>query len=135
MPVQSVQKSIEKLIDKGKFWDNAGHQTVMRGLDEDFENKSSSWIERLTFIIDSVLQPEVVEGVAPAAGADITFTVPAGEVWELQSILLSLVTDANAANRTIILDFTDGTSFEFYIDATNQTATQTVSRQYKVINN
>lgn len=135
MPVQSFQKTLEKVLSPGKFWDNAGHQTVMKALDEDYSNKSASFMERITFVLDSVLKPELITGTDPAANTEISETVPAGETWLLHSILLTLVTDANAANRTVRLSFTDGTEFEFYVDATAQTATQTVTRQYKPINN
>lgn len=134
-PVQSVQKSIEKIVSPGKFWDNAGHQTIMKALDEEYSNKSASFMERITFVLDSVLKPELVTGTDPAANVEISDTVPAGETWLIHSILTELTTDANAANRTVRLSFTDGTEFEFHIDATNQTATQITSRQYKAINN
>lgn len=135
MPTQSIQKTLEKLIDRGKFWDNAGHQTVIKALDAVYSNKSASYMERISFVLDNVLKPELVTGIDPAANTEIGDTVPAGETWLLHSILTSLTTDANIADRTIRLSFTDGTEFEFYADATVQTATQITTRQWKPINN
>lgn len=49
--------------------------------------------------------------VDPAAGAElVAFTVPAGQVWELQSLRFSLVADATVANRRVHLVFDDGTN-------------------------
>lgn len=42
---------------------------------------------------------------APAAGADLSRTVPNGEAWEILSIRFSLDTDANVANREILIFF------------------------------
>jgi hypothetical protein len=44
----------------------------------------------------------------PAAGADWTFTVPAGKVWEVISAFAVLVTDATVANRAARLVVGDG---------------------------
>lgn len=49
--------------------------------------------------------------VDPAAGAElIAFTVPAGQVWELQTLRFTLVTSATVANRRVHLVFDDGTN-------------------------
>ncbi len=46
----------------------------------------------------------------PAAGADFTAeAVPANALWRLRGIAFQLVTDANAADRHVRLDITDGT--------------------------
>lgn len=59
---------------------------------------------------------KIVSGSDPAAGAESTITVPAGEVWELIGFEVTLVTDATVANRRprIVLD--DGTT-EFFRQA------------------
>lgn len=53
---------------------------------------------------------EVITGADPSAGAEITHTVPAGQVWRLLSIMLTLVTDATAANRRPSISISDGTN-------------------------
>ena len=52
-----------------------------------------------------------IVGTDPAAGVEIAEVVPAGEIWEIQSIRIDLVTDATAVNREVVLRFGDGTSF------------------------
>ena len=44
---------------------------------------------------------EVNKPANPAAGAQLTWTVPVGEVWEIQSLYVELVTDATASNRRV----------------------------------
>jgi hypothetical protein len=46
--------------------------------------------------------------VAPAAGADWAWTIPAGEYWELVSVYAKLVTSAAVANRFPSLIVGDG---------------------------
>lgn len=50
----------------------------------------------------------VIESADPAAGTELTDTVNANEVWRIQSIALTLVTDANAADRRVHISITDG---------------------------
>lgn len=52
----------------------------------------------------------VVTGTDPAAGAEWTETVPAGVVWDLISVLATLVTDATVADRSPRLRIGDGAS-------------------------
>ena len=42
-------------------------------------------------------------GANPAAGAEVSVTVPTGEIWRLLSVRLTLVTSATAATRRVIL--------------------------------
>ena len=60
------------------------------------------------------LQPvgEIVAGSNPAAGAELTVTVPAGQVWELVQVKATLVTDATVANRSPVLYIKDASSVE-----------------------
>lgn len=51
-----------------------------------------------------------VLGGAPAAGADISDTVPAGARWRLQSALFALTTDAVAGTRSPVMQIFDGTN-------------------------
>ncbi len=41
----------------------------------------------------------------PAAGANFTYTIPHGKRWRIQSISLTLTTDANVASRKVQLTF------------------------------
>lgn len=68
-----------------------------------------------------------VTGTDQAANTEVSDTVPAGKCWILLHAEVSLVTDANVANRTPIWVFTDGTA-EFMRVSTGiqQTATTTV---------
>lgn len=52
-------------------------------------------------------------GTNPAANAELAETVPAGARWRLRSLLASLVTDANAANREVALLIDDGATVYF----------------------
>lgn len=58
-------------------------------------------------------EPTVLIGTDPAAGAEISQTVPAGVVWRLTSIRFALTTDATVANRLPVLTFDDGTNVYF----------------------
>lgn len=69
-----------------------------------------------------------IAGTTPAAGAEISETVPAGARWELLSFRARLVTSAAVANRFARLTLDDGGAIEYddeHVTATAQTATQT----------
>jgi len=51
-----------------------------------------------------------ITGTNPAAGAEISETVPTGASWRFVSLRAQLVTSATAANRTPVLTFDDGTN-------------------------
>jgi hypothetical protein len=51
---------------------------------------------------------EIVSGDKPAAGAGFTLTSPGRPGWRLVAVLFRLVTDANAANRSVTVDYDDG---------------------------
>ena len=51
--------------------------------------------------------PEIRSFADPAAAANITLTVPPNEIWALVAFHARLVTDGNAGNREINLDFDD----------------------------
>lgn len=53
---------------------------------------------------------QIIVGAAPAAGADWSVTVPAGELWELRSVFAQLVTSAAVATRGARLVVNDGTA-------------------------
>lgn len=46
----------------------------------------------------------------PAANTEHSVTVTTGQIWEVTSLQFSLVTDANAANRRVVVTFDDGTT-------------------------
>jgi len=74
--------------------------------------------------------PELATGTVPAVAVDPTITVPLLEVWELESVEVQLVADANVANRDLQVIITDSTGVEISsgpIDATSITASQTVT--------
>lgn len=50
-----------------------------------------------------------ITGAVPAAGAEVSETVPAGARWELLALRLKLTADANVANRSVVLLIDDGT--------------------------
>lgn len=62
---------------------------------------------RLVFGITSAAST-LYDVTAPAAGADFTYTVPAGVYGTLQAVTATLATDANAATRHPILQVTRG---------------------------
>ncbi len=62
---------------------------------------------------DSVEGPGIllsVAGTNPAAGAEITETVPANARWYLRALRATLVTDATVATRTVNFIIDDGTT-------------------------
>jgi len=67
-----------------------------------------------------------IAGATPAAGAEISETVPVGARWELLVFKATLTTSAAAANRLPALTIDDGTT-EYYRDqfATNEVASTT----------
>lgn len=69
-----------------------------------------------------------ITGTNPAANTEVTETVPTGERWKIRAFSVVLVTDANAANRTVNLFIDNGAVTgrkRIYTDATAQTATTT----------
>jgi hypothetical protein len=67
----------------------------------------------------------------PAAGAEISYTLPAGYRYQILSVQATLVTDATAANRFPVLTINDGTNdVAGFAAGTAQTATQTVAYQF-----
>lgn len=67
----------------------------------------------------------------PAAGAEMSFSVPNNQAWEIMYFSIKLVTDANAANRTVAFRIQDGTAYNrTYVAGTVQTASQTVTYNF-----
>lgn len=69
---------------------------------------------------------KVVTGTDPAAGAEISETVPAGKAWLLLAFHVTFATDATAANRIVNLAFDDG-STTFYRQATTAAVTASLT--------
>jgi hypothetical protein len=52
-----------------------------------------------------LLYPDFIDGTSPAAGANYAYSVP-GDYWmRVLGVLFTLVTDGNAANRAVTVDF------------------------------
>ena len=69
--------------------------------------------------LDSVEGPGMlrsITGTDPAAGAEISESVPFGARWKLRSIKALLVTSATAATRAAILGFSDGVFDLLYLE-------------------
>lgn len=72
--------------------------------------------------------PTLTTGTNPAAGAEVSVTVPAGEVWEVQSVQFALQTDATVANRRVNIRVDDGASiFATAVANVDQAASATVT--------
>lgn len=71
-----------------------------------------------------------ITGTNPAAGAQISEAVPTGARWRFKSLLASLVTDANAATREVVLQFDDGTTVYAEFPATQTQITGLTRRYY-----
>ena len=68
----------------------------------------------------------LLTGADPAAGADVTITVPPNKIWVLHGVLFRLVTSATAANRRVHLQIRPGTGERFQFFSTiDQTASLT----------
>src|SRR3954471_5282930 len=50
---------------------------------------------------------EILKGDTPAAGANFSLTSPGRPGWRLVAVTFRLVTDANAANRSVTVDYAD----------------------------
>jgi len=70
-----------------------------------------------------------VTGTNPAAGAEITETVPTGARWRVVSIGATLVTDGTVATRRASLTYDDGATV-FFRSAQVQTQLASVTRRY-----
>lgn len=79
-----------------------------------FDNSDNGSTAKRVIVIDGALDgPGSIKSIAgtdPAAGGEVSETVPANAVWRLKSLYASLVTDANVANREVSLSIDDGTN-------------------------
>lgn len=75
-----------------------------------------------------------ITGTDPAAGSELSETVPTGARWRLRALRASLVTSAVVANRTVVLFVDDGaTAYWTSASPTTQPASQTVPYTVGVI--
>lgn len=72
-----------------------------------------------------------ISGTQPSAGAEISETVPTGARWELLTFKTQLVTDANVANRVVLLSLDDGSNVYYRVSANvNHAASSTFQYQF-----
>jgi len=75
----------------------------------------------------------MVFGTPPAVGAEYTYTTPFGSRYLLASIALTLVTDANVANRIVELQVSGATHTWWKMQSsTTQTASTTHIHQFAI---
>lgn len=70
-----------------------------------------------------------IVGTDPAAGVEITETVPAGQRWRIAAFRIELVTDATVPGRVLAIFVDDGTNNFFKTTATGVQAAS-VTRSY-----
>lgn len=71
-----------------------------------------------------------IAGTNPAAGVEISETVPAGVRWRISAVRFTLLTDSTAANRTLFLVFDDGADPSFITMMTQAAQPASTSRVY-----
>ena len=68
-----------------------------------------------------------ITGTDPAAGTEVSETVPANTIWSIRNIAATLVTDSNAANRRVRATLDDGSTVYYRVSSgVDQTLTLTV---------
>ena len=96
-----------------------------------FSNADNGSTAKRIIVVDGALDgPGSVKSIAgtnPAAGSEISETVPANAIWSVQSISALLVTDATAADRRVRVTTDDGTTVYHQVSSrVNHTASLTV---------
>jgi hypothetical protein len=76
---------------------------------------------------------ETIKGVAPAAGADYAVTMDPRYVTLLESVFVHLVTDANAANREVVLEYRTGEALRFAVFGAPTVVTATTTVEYSFV--
>lgn len=72
--------------------------------------------------------PRVIPVASPATATDWTLPVTAGTVWKVQSLLMTLTTDATAPARGVSLVISDGSTTFIRIPAANTQAASLTGR-------
>lgn len=78
----------------------------------------------------SIFLSTTVQQANPAAGANFTWTVPSGVRVLPVSVVFQITTDANAANRTVNLDYNNGVVV-FAVATTQVNITAGLTRQMR----
>lgn len=86
-------------------------------------------IIRITGAEDGPGTTRSITGTNPAAGAEISETVPANTIWLLRSVRFTLVTEATAGIRQVHLTLDDGTSTLLNLPTTG-TQIESLTRNY-----
>lgn len=81
--------------------------------------------------VDGLGMVRSIAGTNPAAGAEVSETVPTGRRWLLHSVRLTLVTDATATNRRVNVVIDDGVNTIMRIPSpTAQSANTTINYSF-----
>lgn len=98
-----------------------------------FDTTDDGTTAKLIIIIDGAKDgpgsDQEITGTDPAAGAEISQTVPANTIWLLRSFRFSLVTDATSATRVVHLILDDGTTTLLNLPSTG-TQIASLTRNY-----
>ena len=70
-----------------------------------------------------------ITGTDPAANVSISETVPTGARWRVHALAVTLVTDANVANREVSITFDDGTTV-YAVAAAGANQAASLTRRY-----
>lgn len=76
--------------------------------------------------------PRQAAGTNPGAGAQFAFSVPEGARWRIQGMDVTLVTDANAANRRFILEARAFGGAVYFATAAQVVQTASLTWRYNV---
>lgn len=74
--------------------------------------------------------PERVAPTSPAAGADFTQTVDGAFYARLVAVFVRLVTDANVANRLVVVDYRDSAGNRYDVQGPNSTQAASTTLDY-----
>lgn len=59
-------------------------------------------------------RPRLITGTNPAAGVEISETVPSGVSWKILTVMIHLVADATVANRILEVRFDDASTTDVW---------------------
>ncbi len=100
-----------------------------------FKNADNGATAKKSAVIDGAIDgpgtDKSIAGTNPAAGSEISETVPANAVWMVGGIYASLVTDANAANRRVHVLVDDGAT-TFYRSVSASVQAESLTHYYSI---
>lgn len=108
----------DNAFDPGQCWASAtleigGQEAITLCSGFVFGNKGVSWPNaNLADPNPNLGRVTSLDTADPAAGAETTITVPAGELWRLLGANVDLVTDSTATNRRPALHISDGANLD-----------------------